>query len=259
VKKIRIIAIITAIVLAISVLIFLRSLNEPEEVEKTLVVIAANNILPHTEITSDMIATKEIPADVVHNDAALSKDLVIGKVCNSHIVQDEIILLSKLEKPGESTYGLSYAVQEGMRAITVSVDEVSGLSGLLQPGNYVDVLIVLTIEKEIMSHDEDKTVSNTIQETLSSQLLQNIEILAVGSYLDERIVSSEENQYQTVTLSVSPEQALDLILAEELGQIRLTLRSPLDTETPTIEPVVVDKLYDNKYLNKIIEEYKNGN
>lgn len=258
-KKIRIIAIIAAIVLAISVLVFLRSVNKPEQVQKTSVVTAVENILPNTEITSEMIVLKEIPTDVVHNNAALSKKSVIGKVCNSYIVQDEVVLLSKLEKLGESTHGLSYAIKEGMRAITVSVDEVSGLSGLLQPGNSVDVLMVLTVKKQISPQEENQLVPITIQETLSSQLLQNIEILAVGSALGERTVSDEENQYHTVTLSVLPEQALDLILAEELGLIRLTLRSTLDTSTKTIEPVLVDKLYDNKCVNDIVEEIQNGN
>lgn len=237
-KKVRIFAIIAAILTAVSVYMFLTKINKPNEVAMTSVIVAKNTINSNTEITKDMLAKVEFPSQAVHINAAQNAEEILGKVSNGQIVENEQIIKTKLTEPGESLDNLAYAIEDGQRAFTLAVDEVSGVEGLLQPGNYVDILLILTID----APSENKLSNEVNRRTYSTELMQNIKLLAVGQDLNERDLSSDNTTYRTVTVSVSPEQAVKLNLAANSGKIRLTLRSPMESKTIKTENIYVEEL-----------------
>jgi len=258
-RKIRIVAIFAAIITAVLVYFFLANINKPNEVQTAAVVTAKYNIAENIIISQDMLEVIELPAEAVHTSAARSISEVVGKVSNGMIVENEQVIVTKLVEPGESFDSLAYAIEEGQRAFTVAVDEVSGVAGLLQPQNNVDILLTITVEK-IAETDPEEEMENPIigedtlleqttiveeniiiRETYSAELLQNIKILAVGLQLNQN-VPEEETGYKTVTLSVTPEQAVRLNLAIATGQVRLILRSPLNDEIIEMEIITVDDL-----------------
>jgi pilus assembly protein CpaB len=103
---------------------------------------------------------------------------------------------------------MQYKIPEGKRAVTIAINPITGVAGYLKSGNRIDMLICLKPE----------TGGNLTQ---SFTLLQNIEVLAVGS----QVTSKEEtNTADNITLAVTPQEAQWVMLAENTGKIKLTLR-----------------------------------
>jgi pilus assembly protein CpaB len=117
--------------------------------------------------------------------------------------------------------GMAGKVEHNWRAMTVKVDEASGVAGFLAPENRVDVLVVL---------DKGEFNKNPISKTL----LQNLKVLGTG----QKTVQNPEDKPQivpTVTLEVTPEQGEILALAAQQGRISLVLRGQLPKEPPGAE------------------------
>jgi pilus assembly protein CpaB len=115
--------------------------------------------------------------------------------------------------------GLAGKVGKDVRAMTVKVDEASGVAGFLNPDNRVDVVVVL---------DKGEYNKNPISKTL----LQNLKVLGTGQK-KENIPGEDKAQIvPTVTLEVTPEQGENLALAAQQGRISLVLRGQLPKETP---------------------------
>jgi pilus assembly protein CpaB len=138
---------------------------------------------------------------------------------------NELILESKLA-PKEAGAGLPATIPQGMRALSVAVNDVVAVAGFVTPGTMVDVLVT---GKFIGSgHGEDETITRTI--------LENVRVLAAG----QKIEQDREGKPQTVpviTLLVSPEDAAKLAMASTEGKIQLALRNTIDTKK--VEPPAV--------------------
>jgi pilus assembly protein CpaB len=152
-------------------------------------------------------------------DAAANRALITAVAAN------EMILDSKLA-PKEAGAGLSATIPEGMRAMSVAVNDVVGVAGFVTPGTKVDVLVTGKLVGQ--NHTEDDTITRTI--------LENISVLAAG----QKIEQDREGKPQTVpviTLLVSPEDAARLAMASTQGKIQLALRNTIDSKR--VEPPAV--------------------
>ena len=110
--------------------------------------------------------------------------------------------------------GIPATIEPGYRAVSVSITDVSGVAGLIQPGSHVDVLF---------------TRPGTMAEAITSTILQNVRVLAVGKSVQvNQPVDPKATKVPVATLVVTPEQAQKLELAKNQGRIGLTLRNPLD-------------------------------
>ncbi len=114
-----------------------------------------------------------------------------------------------------------------MRALAVEVNEVSGVSGLVTPGDRVDVFMTRQPE-EALPHAE--------------LVAQNLLVLAVGS--DMNIARDKPGAVKTATLEVTPAQAQKLTLAMATGQISLALRQFSDTQGVRLQSLQVSDLND---------------
>jgi pilus assembly protein CpaB len=138
------------------------------------------------------------------------------------VAANEPILDSKLA-PKESGAGLPAVIPQGMRALSVAVNEVVGVAGFVMPGTMVDVLVTGKISNG--GNGSETSVTRTI--------LENIRVLAAG----QKIEQDREGKPQTVpviTLLVSPEDAGKLAMASTEGKIQLALRNTVDTKK--VEP-----------------------
>jgi pilus assembly protein CpaB len=130
------------------------------------------------------------------------------------VVENEPILAAKLA-PKEAGAGLPAVIPEGMRAVSVRVDDVIGVAGFVTPGTMVDVQVTADIG------GGGGGVTNTI--------LQDVRVLAAG----QKVEQDKEGKPQTVsvvTLLVNPEQANKLTMASTDGRIHLALRNTIDTK-----------------------------
>ena len=134
------------------------------------------------------------------------------------VVENELILESKLA-PKEAGAGLSATIPEGMRALSVAVNEVIGVAGFVIPGTMVDVLVTGRLAGT--SHGGDDNITRTI--------LENVRVLAAG----QKNEVDREGKPQTVpviTLLVSPDDAGKLTMASTEGKIQLALRNTIDSK-----------------------------
>jgi pilus assembly protein CpaB len=134
------------------------------------------------------------------------------------VAENELILESKLA-PKEAGAGLSSTIPEGMRALSVSVNEVIGVAGFVIPGTMVDVLVTGGIAG----------AGRGGQENITRTILENVRVLAAG----QKIEVDREGKPQTVpviTLLVSPEDAGKLAMASTEGKIQLALRNTIDSK-----------------------------
>ena len=227
-KKIKLAAFIAALVTCLWLFFFLKSLSKPASVSTQEVIVAASDIAKNTQITKDMVKTVSVPTDLVLSEAITNESSVIGKVLNEDVAAGEQIVQNQLVIIGESDSNtLAYTVKEGMRAITIGVDETTGLDGMISPGNTVDIIAQYNIIK-------GETAVPT-----SILLLQNITVLAVDQVMS-KYGSSESKSYNTITLEATPEQAVKLSFYEEAGLLRVVLRSPLDTNIANVPDVNQD-------------------
>jgi len=153
---------------------------------------------------------KSIPLEGSYNDPKL----VVGRGVIMTIFPNEPILDSKLA-PKEGGAGLTSVIPDGMRAVSVKVNDVIGVAGFVLPGTHVDVIMTGT--------------PKGIDDTAAKMILENVQVLAAGQNVEPDANGKPQN-VQVVTLLTTPEQAQDLALAGTEGKIQLSLRNPLDSE-----------------------------
>ncbi|MHB8963782.1 MAG: Flp pilus assembly protein CpaB [Saccharofermentanales bacterium] len=228
-KKIYLIAGILAVITGILVYSFTSSLEKASAREYIDVVVAFQFIPERTVITAEMLEIKSLPAEAVLPSALKRPEQAIGLVSAGIIEKGEVISASKVHTQGDKNNSLGFFVPEGKRAITVQVDEISGITGFLLPGDHVDIIVDINLDDKETAVQEDKILSTLL-------LLQNIEILASGT-----VTSNDPNvrnlTYGTLTLAVTPEEALVIGHAEIGSRLRFILRAPTDNAVVNLKPV----------------------
>jgi pilus assembly protein CpaB len=174
-------------------------------------VTASRDIEPGQKLTAADLAVGKVSPDALPAGVFNATADVVDRVASTRLVKGQTILSSMLAPIG-SAAGVQALIPPGMRAITVQVNEFSGVAGLLTPGCKVDIITV------IRNQDADQTVAKTI--------VQNVEVRAVGRQIAApsgnapAAPAGPENASQpptpaptNVTLLVSPEQAETVQLA----------------------------------------------
>src|SRR5688572_10073341 len=132
---------------------------------------------------------------------------ILGRGLIVPVVKNEPILAAKLASK-EAGAGLPPVIPEGMRAVSVRVNEVVGVAGYVLPGNRVDVVATAS-------------PTDSRSDTTSKVVLSNVQVLTAGTRIERDGDQSKAVQVTVVTLLVSPEQAERLALASTEGKIQL--------------------------------------
>lgn len=245
-KKVLILGVILGLVTVFLLSGYIDSLKTAGEIGPSVVysdVVLAQVSLPkNTKITEDMLEIVAIPEEALHPDAVKTFEAIVDGVTKAEIIKGEQVLLSKVATEDIKT-NLAYEVAEGMRAITIPVDEISGVANFITSGDKIDVLVTIETEddsKEVMEDDTEDAVA--LEEVIKYSVktftqLQSVEVLELGSLqskvrttLDPDATSEEALQPNSITVLVSPKQAEVLAFATLNGNFHLTLRNPLDTD-----------------------------
>jgi pilus assembly protein CpaB len=180
------------------------------EVKMRQVVVAAKDIEAAMALAQDQLVVRHWPQENVPQGSFSRVEEVAGRVAAYSFGAGEPILEVKLAPQGASP-GLTALLAPEKRAMTVKVDEASGVAGFLSPNNRVDV--VATVQKGDFQKDP-----------VSKVILQNLRILGTGQRIESR--PGEKPQIvPTVTLEVTPEEGEALALAAREGHISLALRN----------------------------------
>ena len=180
--------------------------------ETSYVVVASTDMTFGTTLEEQDLKVVEFPKNSVPTGAFASLDSVVAQTTKVFLVQGEPILASKLSSMGG---GLSVRIPEHMRAMSLNVNDVTGVSGFVLPGDRVDVLV--TIEN----------VGGT-NIAVTKTILQDLEVLAAGAKTETK--NKHHITVQTATLLVDPEGAEKLALGINQGKVNLSLRNPVDHE-----------------------------
>jgi pilus assembly protein CpaB len=200
---------------------------------------------PKTEITRKaMAAVRDMPIgtrirkadlktvelreqDLPKGAILLDKD-AIDRALLYPVSANEPLTVSKLATIGGAE-GVPATIEPGMRALSVQISDTSGVAGLIQPNSRVDVLF---------------TRPGSMAEAVTSVILQNIKVLAIGRLVQVgQTLDPKAPRMPVATLLMSPEDAQKLELAKNQGKISLSLRNPLDHESRAdLQPVNTDVL-----------------
>ena len=197
------------------------------------VVVTTGVIAPLAAITEADLKVIKVPESAVPEGAFSKPEELLGDPPRRPLVQleaGEVVLGARLADP-EAGEGRASLIPRGMRAMVVRMDASTAKAQLFYPGATVDLVATLRVERR-----------NTV---VTRIIMQGIQVLAIGTQLDpahmpkrekkSEYTSQQDDQGSVVTVLVTPEQAEQLTLAANEGQIDFVLRSPVDTE-PTETP-----------------------
>lgn len=182
--------------------------------QRTVRVVVPKEDLPKgTALAAKMVAVREIPAEWAHSNALSPEQF--ERVENQKLAypaaRGEMLLWSLLE--GQRAPSFSSRLAAGRRAITVPVNDVNSISGMLEPGDRIDLMV--TVKKD--------------KRSFMFPLMQNVSILATGT---RAMVEAEgkdgKRTYTTITLEASPDEAQRVLAAREVGSLAAVLRAPGD-------------------------------
>jgi pilus assembly protein CpaB len=146
------------------------------------------------------------------------------------LAENEPILESKLAAM-QSGAGLPATIPEGMRALSVAVNDVVGVAGFVIPGTMVDVLVTGRVADS--GHGE---------QNITRTILENVKVLAAGQKIEQDREGKPQN-VPVVTLLVTPDDAARLTMASTEGKIQLSLRNTVDTRLLMPASVLQDSLF----------------
>ena len=217
-------------VAAIMALGWLRGMSQQtcrDEANLLPAVVAAQEIPALTVLNREQLAVRQFSKDSRPPGSFLQVEEVKGRVSLYPLTPGEPILGSKLAPPG-AVPGLPALVPADKRAMTVKVDEASGVAGFLTPESRVDVVVTLS------RGDYGK-------DPIAKVVLQDLKVLGVGQRLENR-PGEKPQVVPTVTLEVSPEDGERLALATQEGHIALVLRGLKDQNLVATGGVSVNRL-----------------
>lgn len=212
------VAVLTAALASFGVYLTLKRIPVREvEVARTFVVVAARALPTGVRLSAADLKLVPWPASNMVQGGFTKVDAVVNRGLLSSVVENEPVVESKLVR-ADGGAGLPSTIPPGMRAMSVKVNDVIGVAGFLDPGTRVDLMV--TIRKK------DESTSRTV--------VSNVQVLTAGTRNDQqkpKDAKATPASAAVVTLLVSPEDAERIALAQAEGQIMLSLRNPLDTES----------------------------
>lgn len=241
-KRTKWIALIAAIAATIAVWQIMRTQMQQKEAELDYreVIVAAEEIQRGEVIQRGKLGLRKVPRQYTPATAVERAGDVLGKVAQSAIAPGEMITPERLSNPESGQAGLAYKIPDENRAITLTVGVESGVAGMILPGNRVDILVSLP--------DTTGSVpdgAGVVNYASTIYLLEDVYVLACGRSMSadeaERIASESGQYIESVTLSVTPEEARQVELytytaSQNSGNVRLVLRPAVqEDEKPDAE------------------------
>jgi pilus assembly protein CpaB len=192
--------------------------SKADAVQTSIVMVAATNMDVGTALRPEDLRAIEWPAKSMPEGAFHKPEEIVGRGLIQPVVAFEPILPAKLAS-AEAGAGLPPVIPEGMRALSVRVNDVIGVAGYVLPGTRVDVLVTVSpTEKR-----DDMT---------TKLILSNVQVLTAGTRIERDVEKDKPVSVSVVTLLVDPTQAERLTLASTEGKIQLALRNPMDKTAP---------------------------
>jgi pilus assembly protein CpaB len=208
-------ALIVAAIATFGAYRYLQANSAPAKVVTKQVVVANVDIPEGAAIDRNQIVLASWPAPTVPLGAYASIDSVVGRVTRVNVFTGEALVPGRLAPAGTGP-GLELKIPPGQRAMAVRINDVAGISGLIQPNSRVDVMVTIA----------DQATGKQV----AKLFMENMRVLSVGTEI-QRDAAGRPNTATTATLAVTPEEAERLAIAMNTGSIQLVLRGYGDPAT----------------------------
>lgn len=174
-------------------------------------------LLRDDDLAWKTVAPGQVPANAIINGTPGATDIK-GALLRHPVAAGTPLSVDDVILPNAPGF-LAATLKPDMRAISVAVDDVSGNAGLIQPGDYVDLLLTQNLDRRTDAPDLS---------VASETVVQHVRVLAVGSEIKRPKgddVPDANNRARTVTLEVTPRMGEIVSVAARLGSLSLALRS----------------------------------
>ena len=207
---------------------------------KRIFVIVANHELPAGSILKNTdLAKASVFQSSVGGRAILPESVrdIMGKKLLFNISRGDPIQWSDIDVPAKGVAGLAEMINPTMRAVSIPVDAITSVSGMIKPNDHVDILGTFTFPAA--------TVTGNV-ETITLTVLQDVTVLATGKALANQLpapgarhAARAPRSYSAVTFEVTPREAELLVFAQTVrGRLTLVLRNPADVTFITNPPTI---------------------
>ena len=223
-------ALVSGLLAAMLALRYLRNQSAPlaaAEPARSSIVVAARPLPIGAVIGAEDVRTMGWSGGALPAGYMSTPEQVIGRGLLSSIEPNEPIMAGKLAAEGAGG-GLGVLIDDGMRALSIPVDQIVGVAGFVLPSSRVDVLLTLQ-------------GAGQGNEPVTKIIMQNVKALAAGQSIQQD-KEGKPLPVGVVTFLVSPEQAETLALASQQGRIQLALRNTMDTSATTTRGTRVSAL-----------------
>lgn len=205
--------------------------KEKNDLITVKVIAAKTDITPRTEIKEEMLRVLELPQSAVPDDALKEMVSIVGKPAKVAIMAGDVITSKKLYSDKRAA-GFPGVIPEDCRAITLAIDDVTGVAGFAMPGDYVDVMLI-----------SDKLQNGAVT---GEVVMQNVLLLGINKAVETASGTPSDNSDKkddkkdkaqttdgniktidkpaTATLAVRPEEAMRVSVASKVGTLYLALR-----------------------------------
>lgn len=247
--------------IAVAIYINAREASLLEEAAMQDVVVATRDILANRALDEAVVQAAKVPKKYLAPGAVTAVNEVVGRVAAVPIPKGAQVTGTALQEGGREA--LAFSIPRGMRAVTIAVSDVSGVGGLVRVGNFVDIVGIF--EYGVPSGSVGGQVTYNQEKTETLTLAQNVQVVAVGREFrgsqaparkasadtdataqEEAAAAAEKAAVQSATLLVSPAQVQEIILAQHVGTLFLSLRSNLDAgqvvELGRLDPLTLLKV-----------------
>jgi pilus assembly protein CpaB len=221
------------------------------------VLVASQSISAGTVITEEMLELRAVPEDLVLAGSFTETEPVVGEKAKIALAAGEQVTSAKVGLPVPED-GLSGVVPAGMRAVSIEVEEVTAVGGLLLPGDRVDIVAVIRLEnapglaedefilrtETILQHVEVLSVAQEAQKPAAgaSQTDGEENVSTTSGQLPEDV--EQEPDANTITVALNPADALKVISFQEFAQniyaVQRAFGDNAITEIPATEVVIVE-------------------
>ena len=180
------------------------------------ILVAAKSLSAGDTLDAASVTLESWPRDHLPAGALTSSNAALGKVVKNAFGANQPIPASALLAPDQAGGVLPLLIPAGMRAMSIPVDDVSDMAGLVLPHSRVDVLVAVT------------TGSGDVASQRSKIVLQNIEVVAVAQSLES--APDQPRTAKVVTLLVTPQQAEQLAAMIRFGSVHVAMRNYEDSK-----------------------------
>jgi pilus assembly protein CpaB len=229
--------IVVSVLVAVAGSFFLYQWMDKQKTPVEVVQVAKRDAVPVAVAASNLPWGTKIMPEMVKTTPFLEQSLPTGYFVSTADLKDRVILTplkmnepiteDKLAPISVKTGGVAAILKPGTRAIAIKGNKVLGISGLVNPGNRVDVIVTVT--------------DPTIKKIRSKIVLENLLVLATGTEIQKND-KGEPMPVDVYTLEVTPKQSEKVALAASQGKLNFALRSATDSEDTYTRGVTIPQL-----------------